>query len=186
MGGGASQKRNCTETATGRRQGSRRSKACSGPAGDRGPWTWWPFSEGAVLVATKADARSIAGEPDPRGFSSENAGKRRPLLRRRLKARNWMPCCGSHRRSSTGEEEILSSGSASGRQSRNAAPAPCTNAMLPTGSCLGFGGQPVLPCPSQLPSGIMSRVKIWLHVPCNKYGFTSTATTNELIPSIYT
>jgi hypothetical protein len=44
------------------------------------------------------------GEPDPRGFSSEYAGKRRPL-RRRLKARNWMPC-GSHR---AGEDTELRS-----------------------------------------------------------------------------
>ena len=62
------------------------------------------FSVGAVFVATKADARSIVGEPDPRSFSSEYAGKRRPL-RRRLNARNWM-LCGSHRAG----EEILSSG----------------------------------------------------------------------------
>lgn len=49
-------------------------KARSGPAtGDRGPWTVdRPFRR--VLVATKAGAGSLVGEPDPRSFSLENAG----------------------------------------------------------------------------------------------------------------
>ena len=116
-----------------RQQPGRRQESVRQP-GDRGP-----FSEGAVSVATKADARSIIGEPDPRSFSSEYAGKRRPL-RRRLKARNWMPCC-SHR----AVEEILSSGP-------GCAVHECKYAVLPTASRLGFGGQSVLLCPSQVRS----------------------------------
>lgn len=49
-----------------------------------------------------------------------------------------------------GEEVLSSSGGASGCAAT--LPAPCSKAMLPIGSCLRFGVQSVLPCPSQVRS----------------------------------
>lgn len=141
---GAEGRRNCTETATGGR------KARSGP------WTVdRPFRR--VLVATKADAGSVVGEPDPRSFSLDNAG--------RVKEGHGVagsklgigcPAVAIEQ----GEEVLSSSGGASGCAAT--LPAPCSNAMLPIGSCLGFGGS--VSTPLSLASEIMSKVKIWLPV----------------------
>lgn len=96
---------------------------------------------------TKADAGSVVGEPDPRSFSLDNAG--------RVKEGHGVagsklgigcPAVAIEQ----GEEVLSSSGGASGCAAT--LPAPCSNAMLPIGSCLGFGGQSVLPCPSQVRS----------------------------------